>query len=554
MAQPEKPVITLEVDCWHGMHGWHDRHKKDKYSEKRRRLACKAKQVTVGDNSTRTSKKRKKVRKKFDSTLGYPGEGPVHDCEHGRECLIAGHYHRHKKPLTGYKKREAEKRGGKKTTEVTRAKKCKNLRPLECEPDGHHHCASQCLQSKETFDLIVDESKESETRGQFNYLGKIPVPTFVDYGAYNESDYEAFNNDDVFEMDDNEEEKFFDDQSQTMKIEKHPITQTSRSAWLNELPTGDPICFNQTIDEHLRTSTKDAWIIDLPRPPSEGTFIDLPIPNVADFILATQTPLPPLTPEDYEFEDTRISRYPKLMHIKRSYTMKETIYSTLTGRTPTRFNELTVHTCENRAEATSLVDPNTKEVYLFVGGDPIRPQTVLGRFKKSMYRGYRTICFLNEEDVVMKGNSDDGVTLTEFMEVEDAHVGKIFGLTEGTANADVSYFRGFYPSCYKGLVYIDAVQSLLNEKDLSVRTVITKDGQILQSISAAVTYFYQILADKPEYRHLKDNRQIALNTQIHVINQLVFTGLRLYETTPSTSVKPDFRFAVRSLRSGRANR
>jgi len=152
----------------------------------------------------RTKADRRRTRK-FDSTKGYPGEGPAYNieckdgqhgntlvtrvlcpCDYGEECVIAGHYHRITSPKSGFARRKAEEKGGQKKPKTPRARVCKT--PLAC-PDkkDHHHDKEQSkmtspatlenvLKIQETIDAKASKSSGDSKASLPCYL---PDPTGV---------------------------------------------------------------------------------------------------------------------------------------------------------------------------------------------------------------------------------------------------------------------------------------------------------------------------------------------------------------------------------------
>jgi len=112
--------------------------------------------------------KNNKHSKKFDSTMGYPGEGPVTDCTEGVNCMIAGHYHRKKSPLDGAAKRKREQGGGSKPPRTIKYEKCNSIANIQCCGEEHAHDHTQCLDCNATRSFVsqyqdwLDSQKPSE--------------------------------------------------------------------------------------------------------------------------------------------------------------------------------------------------------------------------------------------------------------------------------------------------------------------------------------------------------------------------------------------------------
>lgn len=161
VARPSKPPVNF------GGRDGHD--KQDRHGSKRNfKLKDRLK---LARNAVKEDKHN---RRKFDSTLGYPGEGPppsgleyTKDCEYGNSCIIAGHYHREARPKTGAAKRLEEQKK-KRKRKPTRAILCTHASGSTC-PDGdeHCHCKNQSLDSDSTRALVIsmqaqDDAKSSE--------------------------------------------------------------------------------------------------------------------------------------------------------------------------------------------------------------------------------------------------------------------------------------------------------------------------------------------------------------------------------------------------------
>lgn len=105
-------------------------------------------------------KPKRRLGRKFDSTKGYPGEGPQYRRCDIAHCLIAGHYH--SKPLSGYlrRKREEEKREPK---DRVRLYKCNVLTAAQCprnKLEAHAHDETQHMGSDETVHHLVVQAPE----------------------------------------------------------------------------------------------------------------------------------------------------------------------------------------------------------------------------------------------------------------------------------------------------------------------------------------------------------------------------------------------------------
>lgn len=114
--------------------------------------------------------RRKHHKRVFDSTLGYPGEGPkgkdqhrqdrkaarwklvepeVKVCDKNRACNVRGHWHILKgDPLSGSARRHEEKKGGGRVKKEAKYKRCDAPFPRDCDfkdmfCDGHGHDLAQ---------------------------------------------------------------------------------------------------------------------------------------------------------------------------------------------------------------------------------------------------------------------------------------------------------------------------------------------------------------------------------------------------------------------------
>lgn len=124
---------------------WHS--EKLKYKEKDR---AKRKKRYRGKTRKRNN------NKKFDSTLGYPGEGPpstmITRCTLDRSCLIHGHYHfPEKKPASQGAARRMQEKKKKKLREM---KLCPHPLPCtECPSMVHGHDGTQRMDTQASVDL-----------------------------------------------------------------------------------------------------------------------------------------------------------------------------------------------------------------------------------------------------------------------------------------------------------------------------------------------------------------------------------------------------------------
>ena len=161
-----------------------------------------------------TWKNGKKPTRKFDSTKGYPGEGPpkvdpwnarqrakrkrvlrpgvateeanpalklklqtFRECENGVQCMIAGHAHHVKKPLTGAPKRQAEKKG-ERHDRPKNYHTCDKVANCQCGGEFHAHNATETLTCQRTLDFIqtyteTEGAKDrSELHDQYMYTNE----------------------------------------------------------------------------------------------------------------------------------------------------------------------------------------------------------------------------------------------------------------------------------------------------------------------------------------------------------------------------------------------
>lgn len=139
----------------------------------------------------KVKKERRKHGKKFDSTLGYPGEGPspqVTECKEGVKCMIAGHYHQLKSPLSGAAKRKRDSEGKKPPRSSPVYVKCDSIANIQCCKDEHAHDCTQCLDchSTRSFVSLYQDLLDSRQVEVFDdiLVAPVPVATQVDSGAF----------------------------------------------------------------------------------------------------------------------------------------------------------------------------------------------------------------------------------------------------------------------------------------------------------------------------------------------------------------------------------
>jgi hypothetical protein len=126
-------------------------------------------------------KKRVKKNKHFDSTLGFPGEGPVTECGQAANCIVAGHYHKKKKgaPMRGAQRRIIQNRPRKRTTAEWEL--CSYLTISNgCGVIAHAHDDSQTLDAPATLNRIkqheaqfnqyqIDKSRDEDIKDLFGH-------------------------------------------------------------------------------------------------------------------------------------------------------------------------------------------------------------------------------------------------------------------------------------------------------------------------------------------------------------------------------------------------
>lgn len=171
-------VDPIKKSLPYGKH-WRDidRHERPKYNCHR------------GNKGVQCLNRRLRETMEFDSTMGFPGEGPVCDCSLGVKCMIAGHYHQKRnKPLGGASRRAREESGGRKKPRVPEYVKCHRVANIQCCEDEHAHDETQCLDCDRTraFVQLYQEQQELKRDGSYDsvtdnyHIGNESTDTWLD--------------------------------------------------------------------------------------------------------------------------------------------------------------------------------------------------------------------------------------------------------------------------------------------------------------------------------------------------------------------------------------
>lgn len=127
-----------------------------------------------------SNKTKRRTGKKFDSTKGYPGEGPTTHttCEAGINCQIAGHYHQKQKPLSGAAKRKREASDKKpKPRSPPEYVLCEFHLTGECGDPSHAHDQHQDLDNDATRAYHVEHCEQTIPLPPIHLTTHIAMPT-----------------------------------------------------------------------------------------------------------------------------------------------------------------------------------------------------------------------------------------------------------------------------------------------------------------------------------------------------------------------------------------
>jgi len=198
--------------------------------------------------------RRKKGGKRFDSTRGYPGEGPcscrngvetmaevsfdAKECKFDAACLIAGHWHKKHKKGAARRLAEQKKKSGRKTSVMLF---CQEVLPLRCDTPHCHNGESALHYCGGFEDEILAEARlaqefkgslptpllEGDRSNSFRNQAELDVEDIYmesDFGASRSQEKEESSDDEVQEEDREEEEEGDeeDEGSGDELDEKHP--------------------------------------------------------------------------------------------------------------------------------------------------------------------------------------------------------------------------------------------------------------------------------------------------------------------------------------------
>lgn len=479
----------------------------------------------------KVKKKNKHKQKKFDSTLGFPGEGPPRAREPRERkeleyalcfqplpgllarsdivvesaCNKARHYH--KRPLEGGARRRAE-------AAPTRSRGYTECKTPNCAEESHYHVVGPRRPVGGVVpvdDGLLDDVLSGRVHVQDVTFGdtgivkpvrleepvrrlrsrRAPVDLGLGLGLGRYQPLEPVDEAEEGEVDEKEDEpEHFGDEH------KH-----------------DPVGGEQQVNPG--------------EPVIPEAELKCEAPEVAN---ATEVgPVVAVTPASdggvgvsFRLEEAKGVEVDVLVHLTR--TIRVTLYNT----TPAHKEGFVkwwkrLYSCCLCGTADEIQDPEDNTPHGFFNETVTLNNTVKETKMPWSFRKYRKL--------LKSAFPTDAKDTRFFKEDLDPHYIK---MTEAT----YSVFRGIYPTVFSGLIYLELANRLLDNADLRMRRVVTGDKKVNDSVISAVTVQLSLMKDLDKFK----SRETLLNTQIFVINQLLLVSIRLNHALPA-SVQPGFQIA-----------
>ena len=514
--------------------------------------------------------------KKFDSTLGYPGEGPGHteckDCVNGVCCPIAGHYHKKTKPLSqaARRKREAAKTKPKKRKEVE-YELCQLLTNEECQAQEHAHDATQTLYTKETIGYLdrtfkVPGPKNSPASGVASPGMSPPILVFDGLDALRDGKFTTTLNSSEYPPSGEEANASItgnlpdlggivaiDDKG---SADDALLDMNDVFADLLLPPAESALDVQDELDTELMALDKIAAILkgdkdavaidDSPSVPQSVNQQTPPSSDPLDDLIS-------LTGSDTSSDDSDDSS---------SDDSDDSSPDTQGGDPP-----LLPTPSAPPAPSGSAVSPprqpdprpviqanlDVKRVKIFCSNPGGERPNVLGQWCNTLKWGFHIVNPFSVSVETMEINADLDIGMTELRNYTTAnrqtyHLGAL-GCASDKKWSSLSYkhvaefFTTLYPLMYEEEVYTELVRYLLTEKLLGQRRWVAQDG----TISDIMTPLKYHAGKHPHCSQYMTNRQTYTNTLIHVTNQLLLSGLMEWTAHPGSKAQIHFRRADRLL-------
>jgi len=454
----------------------------------------------LGKNKKPKTKKR--VNKQFDSTLGYPGEGPIElaemrTCDCGIDCMIAGHFHDDNAPLSGFSRRKKEGEGsggkGEKPRKEKKYVKCVHTANIQCQKCEHAHDKKQRIDSVATLTFVRKYQDEQDQKGERQK--EIELTPIQDLSAFADPKSRAITPEPArLDVPQSEYEQAVKEHD--LAYDQYIKDLDSLVALENEQELDEAMIYIETpsVPTAPRLTSAEKW---WNRPAEEIELVNF------DRSATRYTPL----------EDFNATAYPVV---------------TTTGETA-----LAVNSPPLLKPAGSMMFNNScapqqtiSKVYIFTTHGSSGDDTFWSRFADVVLSTLMT----KRTSVVQNHRlASSSATLTNTL--QDCFTSWITGdraWFKSNGKTYIEHFMLIYPSCYLGEVYQECVDVVMRDANLARRKLVATDG-----LFADIT---TVVASVVNTHALRDfwiaDTTIYVNTLIHITNQLVLRGLQLHAATP----------------------
>lgn len=445
-----------------------------------------------------------KHSKEFDSTLGYPGEGPldnsiIKECTLGCKCMIAGHYHQKKSPKKGAAKRLRDKKGKKDPRSDPVYEKCESIANIQCGSSCHAHDSTQCLQCAATLGFIAryQESNPEEIMEEWNNQDNI-------HDENSDLDSGMSDIDDLF-------------------VDGDLLNRGIQA--LREK------C-NQMCDDYKRQEDKKDEVVG-----------ETSIPVVEETTDVTSTCInTSVHPVKGEEAKTSIvaSKSNKSSGEKEEVAIINTqVYPIKGEEALASVATIQIQTQVPNNSDVLYIPKILKNVIIFTTAHDRKEEGWIDSIKNEFYNLFFTKVETTINNVTTINQIPSNITMHSTHESafkNDFLKKKLYGLSQNST--DIEYFTNIYPTYYRADVYQDCVDIVLMDCTLAKRRAVDPDGKI----SDIMTAVKSIVMSHARARTWLSDQKMYVNTMMYITNCVLLRGMYEASANPKT-IDPVFRSA-----------
>jgi hypothetical protein len=463
--------------------------------------------------SDRARRPPRSAKKKFDATKGYPGEGPCYCCNeyhpadidapvtpcHRDRCLIEGHVHR--KALSGAARRfkEEEQKRVKKRRKRAKFELCERLTAWECKYP-HAHVSSD----KQTVHACQGDEEQRFPLS----LGAITMSQSLQYPLYDFEDFGCRRGDpdpidDLFCGEANYELKEREEKCaplcpSVVDADDWLAANHEKAPKIPERPS--KFLLMQKLNQLTTVFVPPTHLTGGDEAPS-GALVVLP---AQVFVNANEGEVVHRVDEVEKIQDPPPNPNPDRVV---SIPFEEKEDAPMLRREKVRlYGKFTTVAVAQKVRYASLI-------YWCMGlcGSKHQRFTESGSALREVVHGVR-----DSDRIHVKACRCCRPFLSRY---------KANKWIPGPQNIQESpLFRGMYPSCYEGLVYIDVVKEALADPFLSKYSATRSDESVNGNIVAGFKKFFE---EHACFAEMNSDQEVLANTYVHLTNQMVARSLLL---------------------------